>query len=88
MRDSALPLNLLGAREANYQKPRIRQGLRPGSQFERQPPTAQRNSHALASTVNIVVELRETFRSEDTALQLAEEGPADLAMTGEAGEDA
>ena len=38
--DSALRSELLEAREANYQKLRIRQGLRPGSQIERQPPTA------------------------------------------------
>ena len=38
--DSALRSKLLEAREANFQTLRIRQGLRPGSQFERQPPTA------------------------------------------------
>ena len=44
--DSALRSKLLGAGEANYQKLRIRQGLGPGSQFERQLPTAWRNSRA------------------------------------------
>ena len=86
--DSALRSKLLEAREANYQKLRIRQGIRPGSQFERQPPTAWRNAHAQAPTGINVVEPHETGRSEEDAPPLSEEDPEDLALTGEAGEDA
>ena len=53
--DSALRSKLLEARKANYQKLRIRQILRPGSQFERQRPTAWRNPRAQAPTgINVV----------------------------------
>ena len=48
--DSALRSKLLAAREANYQELRIRGGLRPGSQFDRQPPTAWGKSRAQAPT--------------------------------------
>ena len=86
--DSALQSKLLEAREANYKKLPIRQGRRPSSQFERQPPIAWRNSRALAPTGINVVEPREAGRSEEDALQLTDEGPEDLELTGEAGEDA
>ena len=86
--DSALRSKLLAVREANYQELRIRRGLRPGSQFERQPPTAWQSSRAQAPTGINVVDPRETARSEEEALPLAEEGPKDLELTGEAGEDA
>ena len=87
--DSALRSKLLEAREANYQKLRIRQGLRPGSQFERPPHNARRNLRSQQAPPGInVVEPREAGRSEQDALLLAEEGPEDLALTGEAGEDA
>ena len=66
--DSALRSRLLPAREANYQELRIRRGLRPGLQFERQPPTSWRNSRAQAPTGSNVVEPRETVRSEEAAL--------------------
>ena len=86
--DSALRSKLLEAREANYQKLLIRQCLRPGSQFERQPPTAWPNSRAQAPTGINVVEPREAVRSEKDAPHLSEGDPEDLALTGEAGEDA
>ena len=86
--DSALQSKRLEAREANYQMLRIRQGLLPGSQFERQPPTAWRNSRAQAPTGINVVEPREAGRSEEDAPPLPEEDLEDLALTGEAGEDA
>ena len=86
--DSALRSKLSEAGEANYQKLHIRQGLRPGSQFERQAPTAWLNSRAQASTGINVVEPREAVRSEEYAPPLSEEGPEDFALTGEAGEDA
>ena len=86
--DSALQSKLLEAREANYQKLCIRQGLRPGSQFERQLRTAWRNSRGQAPTGINVVEPRETGRLEEEAPLLADEGPEDLELTGEAGEDA
>ena len=86
--DSALRAKLLEAREANYQKLRTRQGLRPGSPFERQAPSAWRNSRAQAPARIKVVEPRETDRTEGDALPLAGEGPEDLALTGEAGGDA
>ena len=86
--NNALGSKLLEAREANYQKLRIRQGLRPGSQFESQPPTASRNPRARAPTGINVVEPRKTGRSEEDALPLAEKGPEDLELTGKAGEDA
>ena len=60
--DSALQSKLLEAREANYKKLRIRQGLLPGSQFERRSPTASRNSRAQAPTGINVVEPREAGR--------------------------
>ena len=86
--DSTLRSKLLEARQANCQKLRIRQGLRPGSQFERQPPNACQNSLAQAPTGINVVEPSETGRSEEDAPPLSEEDPEDLTLTGEAGEDA
>ena len=86
--DSALRSKLLEAREAPYQKLRIRQGLRPGSQLEHQPPTAWQNSRAQAPTGINVVELHEPARSEEDALSLSEEYPEDFALTWQAGENA
>ena len=86
--DGALRPKLLAAREANYQELRVCRGLRPGSQFDRQPPTAWRNSRAQAPTGINVIELRESGRLEEDALSLPDEGPEDLELTGEAGEDA
>ena len=86
--DCALRSKILEAREANYQKLSILQGPRPGSQFEPQPPTAWRNSRAQAPTGINVVEPREAVRSEEDAPSLSEGYPEDLALTGEAGEDA
>ena len=83
--DSTLRSKLLEAREANYQKLRIRQGLRPGSQFERQPLTARPYSRAQARTGTNVVEPREAGRSEEDAPPLPEEDLEDFALTGEAG---
>ena len=76
---------MLDAREANYQKLRVRQGLNPGSPFERQPPTTWRNSNALAPMVINVVDPRETVRSEEIALLLTDEGPEDFDLTGKPG---
>ena len=86
--DSALRSKLLETCEANYQKLRIRQGLRPSLQLERQPLTACRNSRAQAPTGINVVEPREDVRSEEDAPPLSEGVPENLALTGEAGEDA
>ena len=87
--DSALRAKLLEAREANYQKLRIRQGLRPGSPFERQPPTAWRNTRTQApARINVVEPRAEDSRTEEDPQPLAEGGPEDLTLTGEAGEDA
>ena len=85
---SALRLKLLEAREASYEKLCIRQSLRLGSQFERQPPTAWRNSRAQAPTGINVVEPHEAGQSEEDASPLSEVDLEDLALTGEAGEDA
>ena len=86
--DSALQSKLLEAREANYQKLRIRRGLCPGSQFTRQPPTTWRNSRAQAPTGINVVEPCEAVRSAEDAPSLSEEDAEDLPLTGEAEEDA
>ena len=80
--------SLVDAREANHQKIRIRQSLRPGSQFERQLPTAWRNSRAQAPTGINVVEPLETGLSEEDTPFLSKEDPEDVALKGEAGEDA
>ena len=56
--DSALRSKLLAAREANYQELRIRRGLRPGSQFDRQPPTAWRTSRAQAPVIMWILPVR------------------------------
>ena len=86
--DSPLRSKLLAAPEAKYQELLIRRGLRPGSQFDRQPPTAWRNSRGQAPMGINVVEPREAGRSKEDALPLTDEGPKDLELTGEAGEDA
>ena len=86
--DSALRSKHLEALEANYQKLRIRQGLRPGLQFERQPPTAWQNSRAQVPTGIKLVEPRKAGRSEEDAPPLPEEYLEDLALTREAEEDA
>ena len=87
--ESALWSKLLEARQANYQNLRIRQGLRLGSLFQRQPPTAWQNSRAQQAPTGInVVEPREAGRWEEDALSLTDEGPEDLALTGESREDA
>ena len=86
--DRALRSNLLDAHAANYQKLRIRQGLHPGSQFERQPPTASRNSRAQAPTGIKLVEPHEAIQSEEDAPTLWQGDPEDLALTEEAGENA
>ena len=85
--DSALRSKLLAALEANYQELRIRRGLRPGSQFDCQPPTTWRHSRGQAPTGINMVEPREAGRSEEDALPLTDEGPEDLELTGEARED-
>lgn len=86
--DPTLRGKLLEAREANYQKLRIRQGLRPGSPFNRQPPTNGRTAPVRPATDVNVVEA-----DTEQALALEAEGtdlhhPEDFALTGEAREDA
>ena len=85
MAESALRSKLLAKQETNYQELRISRGLRLGSQFKRQPPTAWRNSRGQAPTGISVVEPLETVRSKKAALPLTDKCPEGLTLTGEAG---
>ena len=86
--NAGLQAKLLEAREGNYQKLRIRQGLRPGSPFNHQGPSAWRNQRqAVPAGVNVVAELHPD-PTEDHVAQAADETREDLQLTGEAGEDA
>ena len=86
--DAGLRAKLLEAREANYQKLRIRQGLRPGSPFSRQGPSAWRNQRQAAPAGVNVVEEPHPDPTEDHVAQAADETREDLLLTEEAGEDA
>ena len=55
--DASLRAKLLEARETNYQKLRIREGLGPGSPLNRQGPSAWRNQRrATPAAINVVEE--------------------------------
>ena len=83
--DAGLRTKLLEAREANYQKLRIRQGLRPGSPFNRQPPPTWRTQRPAGQAgVNVVETPTDAYAEEADV----EETREDLMLTGEAGEDA
>lgn len=80
--DASMRTQLLQAREANYQKLRLRAGLRPGSPFSRPQGPNWQGQSPRTSTVNLV--------DDGTAEEYppaAGEGE-DLYLTGESGEDA
>ena len=85
--DAGLRAKLLEAREANYQKLRIRQGLRPGSPLNRQGPSAWGNQRQAAPAGVNVVDESHPEPTEDHVAQAADETREDLQLTGEAGED-
>ena len=85
--DAGLRAKLLEAREANYQKLRIRQSLRPGSPFNRRGPSAWQSRRQEASAGVNVVEEPHPDPTEDHVAQPAYETCEDLLLTGEAGED-
>ena len=86
--DSGIGTKLLEAREVNYQKLRIRQGLRLGSPFNRQGPSAWPNQRQAAPSGFKVVEELHPDPTEDHVAQAADETREDLLLTGESGEDA
>ena len=77
--DASLRSQLLAAREANYQKLRTRQGLRPSSPFSRpQGPVWRGNSSSQTTPVNLVDEVADgaeklVAEDEEEDLQLTEE---------------
>ena len=85
---AGLRAKLLEAREANYQKLRIRQGLRPGSPFNRQGPSAWRDQRQAAPAGVNVIEESHPDPTEYHVAKAADETREDLLLTGEAGEDA
>lgn len=80
--DTALRAKLLEAREANYQKLRIRQGLRAGYPFNRQPPSAWCNQRQTAPAgVKVVENPPEDYRAEKDSGIPADDIREDLALT-------
>ena len=86
--DTALRENRLEAREAHCQKLRIRQGLRPGSPFNGQPPPAWQKAAPQGPARVNVFEGLPSSDDEGDPVAFTKDELEDLQLTGEAGEDA
>ena len=85
--DAGQRAKVLEARESNYQKLRIRQGLRPGSPLNCPGPSAWRNQRQGAPEGVNVVEEPHPDPTEDHVAQAADETREDLQLKVDPGED-